>query len=128
MTTTMKGIIGGGGLTFSASPATATVPTGSVSIEVNYGSPASITIPNGVRVVRVGDNYIGVTPNKKYTLIGWVPFVHHTGDEFNSFLQNAYTDVFWYGTFTDSPDTRPDTFTIFWSAEINTHTPIVTDY
>lgn len=96
---------------------------------VDYGSPAFITIPNNVRVVQVGNNYIGVTPNKEYKLIGWKPFAHHTGEEGDPFLQNSRSDVYWYGTSPeDSPDTRQTSFTIFWSSAINAHRPNVTDY
>lgn len=116
-------------MTFSASEATPNVPTGSQKIMVDYGNPAFITIPNNVRVVQVRGNYIGVTPNKEYKLIGWTPFIHHTGEEGDPFLQNSRSDVYWYGT---SPEDYPDTistdFTIYWSPAINAHRPNVTDY
>lgn len=116
-------------MTFSASGAASNVPTGSKAIEVNYGQRAWITIPNDIRVVRVGDHYIGVTPNKEYTLTGWIPFIKHTGDQGAPFLQNVHSGVYWYGT---SPEDYPDQikarFTVYWSPTINAHSPDVTDY
>ena len=108
MTQSLKGTIWGGGVTFSASPATEiVVPTGYLVNESNIydGSliARTITIPNGVRIIEVyasandggvgngvqltvsSNNkewlygiddyyevslkrYIGVTPNKQYTV------------------------------------------------------------
>lgn len=116
-------------MTFSASGATSSVPTGSQSITVDEGAIAEITIPDGVRVVEVSSNYIGVTPNKKYKLTGWIPFIHHTGDEGEPFLRNISSDVYWDG---ESPEEYPDTigisYTVYWSPAINAHKPSVTDY
>lgn len=116
-------------MTFSASSATSSVPTGSKVVTVDYGDIAEITIPDGVRVVEVSGNYIGVTPNKKYELTGWIPFIHHTSDEGDPFLRNAYSNVYWYGT---SPLNYPDRisadFTIYWSPAISAHSLDVTDY
>ena len=116
-------------MTFSASEATSSVPTGSKGITVDNGMIESITIPNNVRVVRVGGYYIGVTPNKEYELTGWIPYIYHTSEEGDPFLKNARSDVYWYGT---SPLNYPDTisadFTICWSPEISAHSLDVTDY
>lgn len=115
-------------MTFSASGATSSVPTGSQRITVN-GNLALITIPNNVRVVRVGDYYIGVTPNKKYELTGWIPYIHHTRDEGDPFLKNVRSGVYWYGTSPlDYPDTISADFTIYWSPAISAHSLDVTDY
>lgn len=115
-------------MTFSASGATSNVPTGSKRITVDYGQPSDITIPNNVRVIQVAGGYIGVTPKKKYTLEGWIPFIHHTGEEGNSFLRST-NGVYWDGTSPqDYPDTIKTSYTIFWSPEINGHAPYVTDY
>ena len=116
-------------MTFSASGATSSVPTGSQGITVDDGNIAEITIPDGVRVVKVSGNYIGVTPNKKYELIGWIPYIHHNDDRGNRFLRNIRSDVYWVG---ESPEEYPDaisvSYTVYWSPEINAHKPSVTDY
>lgn len=116
-------------MTFSASSATSSVPTGSKVVTVDYGNIAEITIPDGVRVVKVSGNYIGVTPNKKYELTGWIPFIHHSGDKGEPFLCNIRSDVYWVG---ESPKEYPDTigisYTVYWSPAINAHKPSVTDY
>lgn len=117
-------------MTFSASGASVAIPAGSKTIHVDYGSYGFLTIPNNVRVVKLGGNYIGVTPNKEYTLTGWQPFDHHSGEDYgDAFLRNVNTSRYWYGKSPqDSPDKREVTFTIFWSTEINAHTPNITDY
>lgn len=113
---------------FSATAASIQIPAGSQNVTVDYGENEQIIIPNNITVVQVDACYIGVTPNKKYTLIGWTPFVHHTGDEYPPFLQSM-SGVYWSGEAPeDTPDTLPATFTIRWSADINTHKPYVTDY
>lgn len=66
---------------FSATAASIQIPAGGKNVTVDYGNNEQILIPNNVTVVSVDGNYVGVTPNKKYTLVGWTPFVHHTGDE-----------------------------------------------
>lgn len=117
-------------MTFSASGASVAIPAGSKTIYVDYGENGLLTIPNNVRVVKLGNNYIGVTPNKEYTLTGWQPFDHHANEDYGDcFLRNVHTSRYWYGESPqDSPDTRGVTFTIFWSTEINAHTPNITDY
>lgn len=117
-------------MTFSASGASVAIPAGSKTIHVDYGTNGLLTIPNNVRVVKLEGNYIGVTPNKEYTLTGWQPFDHHSGENYGDpFLRNAHTSRYWYGASPqDSPDTMGVTFTIFWSSEINAHTPDITDY
>lgn len=116
-------------MTFSTSGATSSVPTGSKVVTVNYGNLALITIPNNVRVVRVGGYYIGVTPNKEYELTGWIPYIHHTGDEGDPFLKNVRSGVYWYGTSPEEyPDKKSADFTIYWSPEISAHSLDVTDY
>lgn len=113
---------------FSATAASIQIPEGSQNVTVNYGRNGQILIPNNVTVVSVAGNYVGVTPNKKYTLVGWAPFIHHTGDVYPSFLQSL-SGVYWAGEAPkDAPDTFPATFNIRWSSEINTHKPYVTDY
>lgn len=111
---------------FSATAASIQIPAGSQNVTVDYGENEQIIIPNNITVVQVDACYIGVTPNKKYTLIGWTPFVRHK--EYPPFLQSM-SGVYWSGEAPgDISDTLPATFTIRWSADINTHKPYVTDY
>lgn len=137
MPTTMKGVVGGGGLTISASPATEiVVPTGYLINESNIFDnyiTRTITIPNGVKVIdaraaingiendiwlEISSNnkrwlymrdlhnevslqgYIGVSPNKQYTVT-----LNGSGDS------NTVYD-----------------FSIEYSPEINNKTPTITDY
>lgn len=113
---------------FSATAASVAVPSGSTTITVHdYGS-VSFTVPNGVRVVNVDGRHVGVTPNKTYYLHGWTPYEHHSDESGEPFLQSS-SGVYWYG---GEPEDYPDkgwvSFTIRWSADINAHTPGVTDY
>lgn len=113
---------------FSATAASVAVPSGSTTITVDGYNSASFTVPDGVRVVSADDCYVGVTPNKTYSLGGYVPFIKHTGDEGEPFLQSS-SGVYWHGSAPeDYPDKMTASFTIRWSAEINNSTPDVTDY
>ena len=113
---------------FSATAASVAVPSGSTTITVIGYNSASFTVPNGVRVVSVDGSYVGVTPNKTYSLGGWTPFVNHTGEEGSPFLQSS-SGVYWYGgPPEDYPNRVSALFTIRWSADINAYTPYVTDY
>lgn len=113
---------------FSATAASVAVPSGSTTITVNGYNSASFTVPNGVRVVSVDGSHVGVTPNKTYRLGGWIPYIHHSDESGEPFLQSS-SGVYWYGS---EPEDYPDqgwaSFTIRWSADINAHTPDVTDY
>lgn len=113
---------------FSATAASVAVPSGSTTITVyNYNS-ASFTVPNGVRVVSIDGRYVGVTPNKTYSLGGWIPFIHHTGEEGEPFLQSS-SGVYWYGSAPeDYPARLPASFTIRWGRTVNAYEPDVTDY
>lgn len=113
---------------FTATAASVAVPSGSTTITVNGYKSASFTVPDGVRVVSVDGCYVGVTPNKTYSLVGWIPFIHHLNEEGEPFLQSS-SGVYWYGSAPeDYPDTSPASFTIRWSTGINAGTPDVTDY
>ena len=72
---------------FSATAASVAVPSGSTTITVKGYNSASFTVPNGVRVVSVDGRYVGVTPNKTYSLGGWIPFIHHSGEEGEPFCK-----------------------------------------
>lgn len=113
---------------FSATAASVAVPSGSTTITVNGYNSASFTVPNGVRVVSVDGSHVGVTPNKTYSLGGWIPYIRHSGETGEPFLQSS-SGVYWYGSEPeDYPDEDRASFTIRWSADINAHTPYVTDY
>lgn len=113
---------------FSATAASVAVPSGSTTITVDGYNSASFTVPDGVRVVNVDGRYVGVTPNKTYSLGGWIPSVHHTGDEGEPFLQSS-SGVYWYGNEPENyPDIMPASFTIRWGADTNAQPPRVTDY
>jgi hypothetical protein len=113
---------------FSVTAASVAVPSGSTTITVKGYNSASFTVPNGVRVVSVDGSYVGVTPNKTYRLNGWTPYEHHADEFGEPFLQSS-SGVYWYGSAPeDYPDTMPVSFTIRWGADINAHTPNVTDY
>lgn len=113
---------------FSATAASVVVPSGSTAITVHNYNSASFTVPNGVRVVSVDGRYVGVTPNKTYSLGGWIPRMHHTDEEGEPFLQSS-SGVYWYGSAPeDYPDKAPASFIIRWSPDINACTPDVTDY
>ena len=113
---------------FSVTAASVAVPSGSTTITVNGYNSASFTVPNGVRVVSVDGRYVGVTPTKTYSFDGWIPFIHHSDEKGEPFLQSS-SGVYWYGSEPeDYPDTLPATFTIRWGGTINAYEPDVTDY
>lgn len=113
---------------FSATAASVAVSSGSTTITVNGYNSASFTVPNGVRVVSVDGRYVGVTPNKTYSLGGWIPFIHHSGEEGEPFLQSS-SGVYWYGSAPENyPDAFPASFTIRWGGTVNAYEPDVTDY
>lgn len=113
---------------FSATAASVAVPSGSTTITVNGYNSASFTVPNGVRVVSVDGRYVGVTPNKTYSLGGWIPFIYHTSEEGEPFLQSS-SGVYWYGSAPENyPDTLYASFTIRWGGTVNAYEPDVTDY
>lgn len=114
---------------FTASAASIVIPSGSKTVTVDGYSSASFTVPDKVKVVYVvGGRDVGVTPNKTYNLGGWLPFIYHTSESGEPFLQSA-SGVYWYGGAPeDYPDQEKTSFTIRWSSEINSRTPDVTDY
>lgn len=132
----------GGGVTFSASPATISVPTGSVDFTHN----GKFTIPQGIHIAKARlygmDDYsnkyditkfVAVTPNKTYRLQGKLPYEQPNYQEKfygDPLLLNRDSFVYWVGSVADDDQDDADIlkFTISWSPEINTHTPDVTDY
>ena len=121
MTTSLKGTIWGG-VVFSASPATVSVPTGSTTI-----SAGIFTVPEGVNVIKlyIDHNivYVGVTPKTKHK-INVITDVH--GDEYFNIQVYCVTHNITYMDI-DSID-YIETVDISWSPEINKKTPTITDY
>lgn len=143
MATTMKGIIGGG-VTFSASPATEKViPTGYLvnesNTDVDYITK-TITIPNGVKVIVVFASCFTPDYNTDTITIK----VSSTNSKYRTwFGNNDYYDVSTQGyvgvtpnkqyTVTASANTHEgriyiNRFYIMYSPEINNKTPTITDY
>lgn len=133
-----------GGVTFSVSPATVSIPTGSVDLP--YNQTIDFTVPTGIKVValyqtlelggEVSDNrpitstfYIGVTPGSSHKL---TKYIHPTGNMNGTFFGvqcGTHNNVRWVDrgvpplVYVVSLRYR-----ISWSPEINTHTPDRTDY
>lgn len=135
MATTLKGTIWGGGLTISASPATATVPTGSVDIRLDQTT--FFTVPAGIIILcaelppnssPANIRYVGVTPKSNHTfqLIGgynnatFPPY-------FYQLICNTHNDMR-YGIIKFPGEVNNIFARISWSPKINTHTPDFTDY
>lgn len=132
----------GGGLTISASPATVSIPTGYLIDERNtYNDDIlrTITIPNGVKVIKVyaeasGSNeldsplFITVSSNNKQWYRG-----SNNGDGPVAFLgyigvtQNKQYSIRVLATVRGG-DSYIDRFYIRYSPEINKQTPDIYDY
>ena len=104
-------------------------PSGSISETTTKGSKQfNFTVPAQIHVLhaqishdgKTSNVYVGVTPNKTYTLyiqsfIGFIAAGHYISEE---------NVIIWYR----EVGKAPATLTISWSSEINTHTPDVNDY
>ena len=136
MATTLKGTIWGG-VTFSASPATASVPTGSVDILV--GQTTIFTVPAGIIILEVelppnhdgsqkSIKYVGVTPKSDHTI---KLIDGYNGATFPPYfcklICNTHNDMP-YGFFRAPGEVNNIFARISWSPKINTHTPDITDY
>ena len=105
------------------------IPSGSISETTTSGNKQfNFTVPPQINVLcakishdgKTDTVYVGVTPNKKYTLyIQSLLFVIAAGHYISE--ENV---VLWYS----SAGKAPATLTISWSSEVNTHTPDVNDY
>ena len=105
------------------------IPSGSISETTTNGDKKfNFTVPPQINVLRAQIShdgktdtvYVGVTPNKKYTIYIQAIFFmvaagHYISEE---------DGVLWY----TSKGKAPATLTIYWSSEVNTHTPDVNDY
>lgn len=128
MATTLKGVVGGG-LTFSASPATASVPTGEHRFKAVWVSDSQFTVPNGITVVMVSSTnsdakrYIGVTPGKTYKLTVTAKPPNAPPIPGIFLIRLAHDNTVWCFAPEDTT-----VFIISWSPEINKQTPLITDY
>ena len=121
----------GGGVTISASPATASVPTGEHRVTTKWVSDDQFTVPNRITVVMVSSNstsdakryiYIGVTPGKTYKLIVTAKPPDYPPDPGVLLIRLAHDNTVWYYASEDSTN-----FIISWSPEINKQTPTIID-
>ena len=122
----------GGGVTFSASPATVSVPTGSIVIYERR----NFTVPNGVKIIQVSydgsDNaisYVGVTSGSQHILESFTggdaqPITPHGVCCITHKISNEY--IPW--VFVRLPYEVDPKYRLSWSPEINNKTPTVTDY
>lgn len=117
---------------FSASPATVSIPTGSIVI---YGK-RNFTVPNGVKIIQVSydgsDNaisYVGVTSGSQHTLELFTggssqPITPHGVLCITHKISKEY--IHW--VFVRLPYDADPKYRLSWSPEINKQTPTVTDY
>ena len=119
-----------GGLIFTASPATASIPTGEHRVKAKWGMNDQFTVPNGITVVMVSSNitsyvkrYIGVTPGKTYKLTITAKQPDYPPVPGILLVRLAHNNIVWYYASEDNTN-----FVISWSPEINKQTPTITDY
>lgn len=112
---------------FSVTAASVNVPTGEITVD----DAVDFTVPNGVRVLKVSENYssysryVGVTPNTTHHLVLGLeeddPGVRmtyrlecstHHYKQYIAWMSSEYSE----------------SAVIRWSPEINNHTPDFTDY
>lgn len=117
----------GGGVTFSATPATINIPSGSIYISPD--KTERITVPNGIKVLYVEGNYVGVTPGSIHAWSLQTDYVppHHTMEySIYCFTHNRHQIAAWEED--DVSEANKVGATIYYSPEINAHTPDDTDY
>lgn len=115
----------GGGTTFSASPATVSVPTGSISVKID----GIFIVPLGVHVIevtcdQVDSVYVGVTPNTTHHIAVYTdedPYL----EDFDWVVEclehsKVYID--------NNGNNDSGIVDISWSPEINNMTPTIKDY
>lgn len=112
---------------FSVTAASVNVPTGEITVD----DAVDFTVPNGVRVLEVSDNYssysryVGVTPNTTHHLVLGL-------EEYDPGVRMVYSlecsthhhkqYIAWESS------EYSESAVIRWSPEINNHTPDFTDY
>lgn len=112
---------------FSVTAASVNVPTG----EITVGDSVDFTVPNGVRVLEVSENYssysryVGVTPNTTHHLVLGLE-EDDPGVRMTYRLECSTHHYKQYIAWTSSE--YSERAVIRWSPEINNHTPDITDY
>lgn len=141
MATTMKGTIGGGGLTFTASPATEiVVSTGYLVDRSNdeNGLNDDFIIPNGVKVIEVyASAYISGGTEHIISLTvdsSSGQWIYTTGEGNTSHtvyvgvIPNKKYYTYIHAETREGEDCKIDRFYIKYSPEINKQTPTITGY
>ena len=112
---------------FSVTAASVNVPTG----EITVGGAEDFTVPNGVRVLEVSENYssysryVGVTPNTTHHLVLGLE-ENDPGVRMTYRLECSTHHYKQYISWNSSE--YSECAVIRWSPEINNHTPDFTDY
>ena len=128
-------IIVTGNVTIGAS-LEASIPSGEITLA--HGS--TFTVPAGIKVLKASFNqsgylslitYVGVTPNKSYTLYSiWTDYNYREGEEY--LLYNANNNKDWINYTIGNLDIETGytelNFKLEWSPTINQHAVEVTDY
>lgn len=112
----------GGGVTFSASPATVNIPTGSKVVTVKHETSFSFTVPENIHILLIDND-----ANHNSIYVAVKPLTTHTyefGDSSWGACRFA-CKTHSCGFFRAKTKTS---LTISWSPEINTHTSEVYDY
>lgn len=112
---------------FSVTAASVNVPTGEITVD----GAVDFTVPNGVRVLEVSENYssysryVGVTPNTTHHLVLGLE-EKDPGVRMTYCLKCSTHHYKQYIAWASSE--YSERAVIRWSPEINNHTPDVTDY
>lgn len=112
---------------FSVTAASVNVPTGKITVD----NAVDFTVPNGVRVLKVSDDYsshsryIGVTPNTTHHLVLGLE-EDDPGSRMTYRLECSTHHYEQYIAWKSSE--YSESAVIRWSPEINNHTPDFTDY
>ena len=128
----------GGGVAFSASPATANIPTGSITFSnaLGEGEIKDFTVPAGIKILKIESSsatydktsYVGVTPNTLHRL-NYMMQAEGGGIHRIIFYLNCTThnneSLFSIITSADEDNVR---LNISWSPEINNHAPDKSHY
>lgn len=131
----------GGGTTFSASPATVSVPTGYLVNEEGVGFiNRTITIPDGVSVIEVYGRAINIDSEpadisivivNNYTNRAWLSSYNTDDVEVGGYVgvsPNKRYSIRVTTSADNGASTDIQTFYIRYSPEINNKTPTITDY
>ena len=103
-------------------------PTGSLGSSSSSATTVTITVPQGVTVLRFIDTYIGVTPGKTYTVSKYI-----TQQPWGVGVLSSASSKYWWLRYVPTQDLAIQVASnlvlqFFYSPEINQQTPTVTDY